>query len=76
MAKRTYWSEEDLRATLRMRLRNRRQLDVATEIGVTPQHLSKVVTGDHLNGKILEWLGFQPSEKLFVRKEKSNEPVN
>lgn len=71
MAKKTLWTQQDLRTELMARLRNRRNVDACAEIGVKPNHLSQVVNGMPINGAILKWLGFEKSESLYRRKEQA-----
>lgn len=67
MAKKKLYTQEEMRAELRAKLRGRKQMDVAAEIGVTPARLSQVSTGFPINGPILAWLGYEKAEALYRR---------
>ena len=67
MAIKSLYTQEELRAELLAKLRNRKQVDVAAEIGVKPGHLSQVAGGLPINGAILTWLGYEKAEALYRR---------
>lgn len=67
MAKKTLYTQEELRAELLAKMRNRKQFEVAAEIGVKPGHLSQVAGGMPINGEILAWLGYEKAEALYRR---------
>lgn len=67
MSEKSLYTQEDLRAELRAKLRGRKQIDVAKEIGVNSNHLSQVCTGNPINGAILIWLGYEKCKPYYRR---------
>lgn len=67
MSKKKLYTQEEMRAELRAKLRGRKQVDVAAEIGVSAARLSQVATGFPINGPILSWLGYVKAEALYRR---------
>lgn len=60
-----YKSGAELRDILRKKIGNRTQSSVASEIGVTAQHLSAVLRGFQVGAKIASYLNYEKAEDLY-----------
>ncbi len=62
-----YVTQEHLKRILEAKLEGRSQASLCREIGVRPQHLSLMVNGAPINGKVLAYLGYEKAEGLYRR---------
>jgi hypothetical protein len=69
-------SEDDVRAMLRKKLKGRKNIDVAAEIGVSPSYLSGIANGPAPPaGKILRALGLRKVRSRMYEKVKKVKKV-
>jgi len=66
MAKR-YYSDVHVRDAFLSKMIGKRQIAVATEIGVPAQNISAMLKGAPITGKVLVWLGFRPVRGLYEK---------
>lgn len=64
-----YYTKDQVRAELLKRLAGKRQADISRLCGAKPQHLSLMVNGAPVSGKVLAWLGFKKVEHLYEREK-------
>lgn len=62
-----YYTQEQIRAALNRKLEGSSQIKIARECGAKPQHISLMVNGAPIGGKVLAWLGFKKIENLYEK---------
>jgi hypothetical protein len=60
-----YVTQDHLRQMLKKALGNQKQVSLAREIGIPPQHLSLMLKGMPIGGKALKYLGYEKAEGLY-----------
>ena len=63
-------TEEDLRNKLRALLRNKKTVELAAEIGISPNQISMYTNGAPLNGKVVAFLGYRKVKAKFFERLK------
>jgi len=63
------YSDEEVRDALKEKIKGRKQIDVAKEIGISSTFLSQALHTDVVTGKILKWLGFKRGPRFYVREQ-------
>jgi hypothetical protein len=63
-----YYTGDEVRAALDRALKTRTQSAICRECGCKPQHISIMVKGGPITGKVLAWLGFTRVDGLYRRR--------